>query len=708
MVERFGDDDVDLWFLIGDFFAAVQPPGLEEERRHQRLADAGEAYDRAAALGADERAVALRRAALDHRRGEPGTGDRVARIQDLLERDGGGAHLWSLTGSVWGRLGDPRRAEECLRRALALDPHDASCASNLVDSLRVQQRFADLVAFGEQWRATTGHLPDAAMLNNLGVAYESLRNAERAEDCYRRAAAADPSDVTIAANLMDAVRRRGAHADAALVGERLLAGEHPPLTAYFWNTLGLVYGALGRHARSADCHRCASELDRRSAAYVANAVMSLNAMSASEEAAALGEAWIADPANVPGAELWNNLGVAHAALGAHERAVACYLRALELHPRDVTSTGNLVASLRQTGALAEAIRAFEEIAPLAEAESNAPVLNQGGLAHMESGDLAGAELLYRAAMRIDAARPEYVSNLASVLRLQGRPAEAVAAAESWLDGHGPDPALLSTLGVAADAAGEPARAVARYREALAADPCRADVATLLLSCLHRQGDDPGACVFADEWLARGAGRPGDAFWGLLGVARYALGDFPGAEECFRTAFAMAPANPNHACNMQLVLSAQGRSEDLQRLGEEWLGREDVHPPAETWTHLGVALFEAGRFEQALRCQERGYALKPADPVIAGNVVHCLCEAGRGAEAIGFGEAWLAAPGHEPNAGFLNTMGFVEFRARRPAAARGYFARAVEMEPSNATFAENLTRAADLAAASAGAPGGRSQ
>ncbi len=118
---------------------------------------------------------------------------------------------------------------------------------------------------------------------------------------------------------------------------------------------------------------------------------------------------------------------------------------------------------------------------------------------------------------------------------------------------------------------------------------------------------------------------------LVGLAEVQAlrGQPDAAEKGFRAALALNRRNADAARGLSAVLSAKGRhTEALQATTPLYEGSNDA---ALIGQH-GAALKALGRFEEAVKAQERVAALQPTSPVPEHNIAAALADLGRYAEA----------------------------------------------------------------------------
>jgi tetratricopeptide (TPR) repeat protein len=117
-----------------------------------------------------------------------------------------------------------------------------------------------------------------------------------------------------------------------------------------------------------------------------------------------------------------NLGVFHAALGDHDRAVAAYRAALALRPQELEPRQNLAMLLAQRGLTDEAEKEFREITTLHRSWAGGPF--SLGLLMIEQDRLDDAVLAFEEATRRDPAHPRALYNLGLAYLRTGRTDDA--------------------------------------------------------------------------------------------------------------------------------------------------------------------------------------------------------------------------------------------------------------------------------------------
>ena len=268
----------------------------------------------------------------------------------------------------------------------------------------------------------------------------------------------------------------------------------------------------------------------------------------------------------------------------------------------ITQDVQRIAALYQRGDL-QAVRS-QGAALLAREPSNAIVLQIVGIAHCQTGDIAGGAQFLRRAVAVDARNLDARLNLTKALVDLGQYDEADDLLRS---APGPTPTVLVRMraeiarhrGAAADAAG-------LYREVVARSPDDAESWNNLGNALRDGGDESGAI----EALRRASALlPGDSRIAVnLARALVAAGQREEAGNVLQEAIGAAPHDPGAYLELGKLLNAmQQYTSALPMLGSA--ARLDPQN-AEIYVQIGLAFAALGEVEKA----EEGYrfALR-ADP-----------------------------------------------------------------------------------------------
>jgi predicted O-linked N-acetylglucosamine transferase (SPINDLY family) len=180
----------------------------------------------------------------------------------------------------------------------------------------------------------------------------------------------------------------------------------------------------------------------------------------------------------------------------------------------------------------------------------------------QSGALADAERAYRDVLRAAPDLPQALNNLGHVLTTTGRADEALPLLHRALATH-PQPANVHNhLGLALAATGSPAEAIAAYRVALSLAPEHAGAWNNLALTLasERRVDEALACYDRALRLAPDA----LATRKNLGVLLAEAGRLAEAERCFARVLAACPDDAGARVNLGNLLARKGRAAEALR------------------------------------------------------------------------------------------------------------------------------------------------
>lgn len=318
----------------------------------------------------------------------------------------------------------------------------------------------------------------------------------------------------------------------------------------------------------------------------------------------------------------------------HERRIANELRAglpaaALAAPRRKSISAEETAGLRALGYLTSGGGESRDLASItAEDDPKRLVFLEQKLhevvAHYSNGRFAEAEKLAR---EVVAARPAMANGyeyLATVLKEQGRTAEAVEVLESALTRGVDHPTILRQLGLGLSEIGRATEAITLLASAEAGDDIdalnalgaayftagklteadrvygkvlRVDAGnTRALESLGSvelaRGRPAEARAYLERALAANAGLP--IAWNSLGVARQFLGDTPGALEAWQKAVELDPKAFDALYNLGLTAAAAGRAEIARRALTRYvatapaeLHREEIRKARQVLAQMGV-------------------------------------------------------------------------------------------------------------------------
>ena len=295
-----------------------------------------------------------------HKAGRLGRAE--AHYRKVLEKVPGNPDALHLLGVIALDRGQPDRAIQLIKKAIAVQPNLAQAHSNLGNALLARGRTADAIA--SYRRAIELEPRFAAAHNNLGRALADQGDLAAGVESCRRAVELDPSVADAHNNFGNALRGVGRleQAEAALGRAVELAPNRADLHA----NLGNVLLDLKRFREAAVCHRRAIELEPklvRAHFGLASDLRALGDMEAAVES--YRRAISLDPSQ---GVVWNAFGTALRALGRFDEAIDAFRRAIAIDADFADPYRNLALC----GRLADDEQKIARVAALA-ARENLPV-----------------------------------------------------------------------------------------------------------------------------------------------------------------------------------------------------------------------------------------------------------------------------------------------------------------------------------------------
>ncbi|MFZ2899462.1 MAG: tetratricopeptide repeat protein [Saprospiraceae bacterium] len=377
-------------------------------------------------------------------------------------------------------------------------------------------------------------------------------------------------------------------------------------------------------------------------------------------------------------ENYNGLGVFYYGRQLHEQAVENYRKAIAIRSDEALYFSNLALACQALNKPEEELEAYRKAASL---------------------------------------QPRYFLELGRALYTQGRHAEAVEAFEHGADYLPNFPFNYAYLSLALENTGQPERAWEALQRGLGKDPSLDDYFYNRMGVvLYRAGRYEEALQYYAEALKRAETA---VYWENAGLAHEAAGQEKEAEEAYRKAMALEPANaqfpnrmgvfhyanqrheqaagyyrkaleldPQNAIfhhNLALALDGQGLWEEAEK---EYLAAIGLDANNATFpSFLGVLYFKQARYGEAREQFEKAIQLDPANALNYENLGLTLEMLG------GFDLAektFQQTMGIEPESPvFVNRMGLFYFNRGRFEDAAPWFRKASEMDPGNVLFISNL-------------------
>jgi tetratricopeptide (TPR) repeat protein len=337
------------------------------------------------------------------------------------------------------------------------------------------------------------------------------------------------------------------------------------------------------------------------------------------------------------------MGRGEEARAAFERAVATYRRSIATEPRDAATYHNLATALygleRNDEALAAGRRALE----LQPSEARAHATLGSLLTH--SGKHEEAKAAFQAALRFDPGLMTARANLATELQYEGRFDDAIREFRALIRQVPHLSMLHYNLGNALAGHKDYSEAIVEYREAMRLQPEHIDALVGLGCALVDSGAiDQGIATLRDATQRR---PESTRAWSDLARALAIKGDLAALE-------------------------------DLVRSRPEWKAGQG---------QLGKALFDLGRFEEALKPLEKAVALDATDGWALLMLGVDLARLGRVDEAIATLKRAVAIKPQD--AGAHMNLGTALYQTHDLDAAIAEFRESLRLSPDNADSLANL-------------------
>lgn len=338
------------------------------------------------------------------------------------------------------------------------------------------------------------------------------------------------------------------------------------------------------------------------------------------------------------------------------------LRTLELDPANEHAISMLLVICRDYGRYDEGLERGR--AWIATNAGGADVYRHLALLADDNGDEVEAMGYAAEAHRRDPAQPR----LASVYFYYALQFDGVDATgpkiDAWLADHEPDEFFYAQVGKGLSDAGAFAEALPHLRRALEMGSKDNSVLTESLDCYRGLRDVDGADDFAAEHASALATDP--ELLRVMGAIKYDVADYDAALGYFRRAQVLDPASAVTTANLIFTLYELQRSDEGIEEGQRWFRNyRKQRPTAAMHRSMGHVYYARDRYEEALTEYEAALRIEPSSVANAREAVSCLVALDRFAEAVSFGEDWLAShPTVAPDASFNQILA----RARAQAAA----------------------------------------
>lgn len=542
------------------------------------------------------------------------------------------ARIWHLVGR-WRRdhAADRDAAARAFDRALRANPDDLDTLTELLELLRADGRWTELIALLER-RAEAA--PDdarrAELYAELGELHETrLARPADAIACYERALAGAPDPAPILVELHRLYLQTEAWDALGDLLPRLvlaLAPSTPPavLVELHVELGGILADHLGRPDDAVRAFRDALALDPKHAAAHRGLARVYEAAGHTDALLDATEAEVDAAGRADQLRRYGDLAAAWHELARADRAAACWQKLLALEPRSIPALQGLARALRAAERWPELVaaqRALREL--LVEPPARIELLLE--LAGVLEDRLDDADRAVAAYHEVTALDPDHRGALYALARLHdlaGRQQPALAALQRLLEQTTTDfPAradLLQRIGHAQLGTRDAANARLSFAQAIALDRDSAAAHEGLARVHVLQGE----LVAAGEQLVRAAllaADPRDTIRCLADAAwlyRHRLGDAARARDCLHR---ILERDPEHADARQALagLLAETRQwEDLWPHLEQEVARAsgDQAMPAKElqglYERAARCAVELGKFPVALELYDLACALGP--------------------------------------------------------------------------------------------------
>ena len=554
----------------------------------------------------------------------------IVQLKNALQEDPKLMAAQVLLGKAHLRKADPAAAQTALEKALELGVSRSEVAVPLAQALYEQGKYRDLLdRLLPDTTATQAQRAELLVLR--GHAFKMLGEFEEAAQSYRRARAADPRYVPAILSEADLLAEEGKRTDAEeLIEQALALAPNDPavwtrkasiahayadvttaLAAYDHALAidsGIVEARVGRAGLLVDLGRldqADSDLEyllreapgEPRAHYLQAVVLNKRGDGDGARKALLETTAILDalPPEVLRARIPQGLllgGLSHYGLGQMEKA-ATYLAAfIDANPRHPGSR-KLLGSIE---------------------------LGRGN--HREAIEVL--EPARRAAPR----DPDVLALMASAYMGRGQYETANRLLEEALQASGEAAGIQANLGFSLIGAGQQKPGLDNLEAAFAKDPSQARVGFALTVMYIKLGEFEAAVSMAGKVAERDQGAPG---WNLLGVARQAGGDKPGARAAYLQALALDAAFLPAELNLTRLDVEEGNLAAARDRLQRILQKRPEDPQA---TFELAALEEAaGNDTEALRWLEKLHANDHRNVPATARLVDLLLRGGMKEKAL---------------------------------------------------------------------------
>lgn len=599
----------------------------------------------------------------------------------LPEWDGSttaGVNLLLTLGIMHWRKGDHDKADESLRSALDI-------------AIKTQDKRLEAVCF-----------------NAIALVKTDLGQLDEAVEAYEQAIELAPEKTFIWGHLGNLYSQLGQFEEA--IEAFLNTLEHNPVDLNVWNSLGNAYANTGRTEEAIDAYRKAVELNER----FVDPWMSLGGLFKKQglSAEAIKAYQKVVGINSNNAQAWNELGNIHFETQTFDEAIEAYSIAIKLGLESGWSYCNLAFAYAHKGEFASAIPFYHKSIELLESDADKAIAwNRLGDACRQVKDYDNAIAAYQAADRLAEGGPasagqlsylngliageEIVNEISTEILDQVRELtaseEAAPAPEDPAQPQDETPAEENALAESPEAAAETPAPEAAQPEAEAQPAEAAAPVTETVEAADVEAAESDPQVVAEE------PQETPAVESALAEASLPDADVAVAEPSAPEAAQAEPDAPESALDDEDESTTHEviTSEALDAEPEDAVPAEQSAPEtdlrnAHIWNELGNIYFKVAAYDEALDAYNKAIELGLELGLLYSNLGYACVYKGKLAEAVPLylKSIELLEDGKD-KAVTWSRLGDVYRQANDLADAISAYGKAIELDPSNDSFKDNL-------------------
>ncbi len=523
------------------------------------------------------------------------------------------------------------KAISTLKTAISKQPELANSLKEVIAKLTQSGQEQRAIEFGELW--LLHNPPTLDVLNQIGIVHYENKRFEEATACFRNALELEPSNKTVALNIMNSYDNLNQYQRCIEFGENWL--QHNPPTLDVLNLIGIVHYKNKRFEEATACFQNALELEPSNKTVALNIMNSYDNLNQYQRCIEFGENWLQH--NPPTLDVLNLIGIVHYKNKRFEEATACFQNALELEPSNKTVALNIMNSYDNLNQYQRCIEFGEDWLNRHSPDDTIFGHLVDAYTHLGKYDKA-EQALVKAPKEY-----QYLRCILNAYYQSKQFDKAIDCAEQWKDQYNLEPELWNSLGQIHYDKKQYSEALECYEEASRLSPENLDYlnnSALALSSLKKH----------DEAIARMGYVLEQQPSTLLYAQNYftCLKDANHKEKAVEFAKGWMEANTVD----EILLNSVGLTlDDLKKdkdAIECYQKAHELNPQnAGYLNNMGMSFKALGQFDQAITLTKQAIELEPKNIVIIVNHLICLKSADRLDEAIQIGNAWIQEHGEKP-------------------------------------------------------------